>query len=220
MLTFAPLQESPWLVHGFTLRVPDLPMDAERGDAVHRIRTAHEEILQQHGVAWNRMCLAEQVHRSRVERVNTAGSDRRPATDGLVAIQPGVPLGMFVADCCAIYLVETARKAIGLLHSGKKGTQANIAEEGVRRLCEACDGEAARITAVLSPCIHGCCYDLDFVTRIEDQLRAAGVEKVWRHPDCTGCHLDRYYSYRKEKGRTGRMLAFLMIREKYTVAHQ
>ena len=40
-----------------------------------------------------------------------------------------------------------------------------------------------------------------------------GVTSVNDSGVCTACDLDRYYSYRAEKGRTGRMLAFLALRD-------
>ena len=41
----------------------------------------------------------------------------------------GLCLGVYVADCCAIYLADPVKRAIGLLHSGKKGTELGIAPE-------------------------------------------------------------------------------------------
>ena len=53
---------------------------------------------------------------------------------------------------------------------------------------------------------------MDLWTPIEDQLRATGVRDLHHPRICTACHLDRYYSYRAEQGRTGRMLALLVLR--------
>ena len=38
-----------------------------------------------------------------------------------------------------------------------------------------------------------------------------GVAEVVDCGDCTGANPDRYYSYRMEQGRTGRMLALLAL---------
>ena len=46
-------------------------------------------------------------------------------------------------------------------------------------------------------------------TEIIEQCRAAGVKKIHDTGVCTACDIDRYYSYRAEKGKTGRMLALL-----------
>ncbi len=64
----------------------------------------------------------------------------------------------------------------------------------------------------LSPCIRPPHYEIDFAADIVRACRERGVVNVHDSGVCTACHLDRYYSYRAEKGKTGRMLALLAIR--------
>ena len=64
----------------------------------------------------------------------------------------------------------------------------------------------------LSPCIRPPHYEVDFAAEIIRQARAAGVEQVHDSGRCTASDPARYYSYRAEKGRTGRMLALLALR--------
>jgi hypothetical protein len=61
----------------------------------------------------------------------------------------------------------------------------------------------------LSPCIRPPHYEIDFTAKIVEQCRAQGVSEIHDSAVCTACHVDLYYSYRAEKGRTGRMLALL-----------
>jgi copper oxidase (laccase) domain-containing protein len=120
-------------------------------------------------------------------------------------------LGIYVADCCAIYLVDPVKRAIGLLHSGKKGTELGIAERAVETMAREYGSQPADLVAQLSPCIRPPQYEIDFAAEIVRQLHRAGVPQV---ADCganTAADLDRYYSYRMEKGRTGRLLALLML---------
>ena len=55
---------------------------------------------------------------------------------------------------------------------------------------------------------------LDLVDANRRQLLAAGVAKknIEASPYCTNCHTDLFFSYRGEKGKTGRMLAVAGIR--------
>jgi len=69
--------------------------------------------------------------------------------------------------------------------------------------------DPADMTVQLSPCIRPPNYEVDFAAMIVAQCREAGVGQVVDCGVCTAAHLDRYYSYRAEKGKTGRMLAFL-----------
>jgi hypothetical protein len=65
------------------------------------------------------------------------------------------------------------------------------------------------VIAQLSPCIRPPHYEIDFAAEIVRQCRDAGLNEVHDSGVCTACDLQRYYSYRAEKGRTGRMLALL-----------
>jgi copper oxidase (laccase) domain-containing protein len=76
-----------------------------------------------------------------------------------------------------------------------------------------CFGTRAQdVTAVLSPCIRPPDYEVDIPAAIARQAAAAGVGNFI---DCglnTASDPSRFYSYRKELGKTGRMMA-LMVRD-------
>lgn len=216
MMVFPPLVNLPWLRHGFTLREPGIDTNLDRAEALTALSDAHRKVLKEEGVSLDDLRLGEQVHGNTVVVVDEdcdLNVLRKPIphADGLVTTRPGIPLGIHVADCCAVYLVDLHRRAIGLLHSGRKGTETNIVKEGVRQICLAGKGDPGSILAVMSPCIQECCYEMDFASEVERQLEDAGVEHIWRQSECTACSSDHFYSYRREKGRTGRMLAFLMM---------
>ena len=61
----------------------------------------------------------------------------------------------------------------------------------------------------LSPCIRPPHYEVDFAAEIIRQCRALGVQHIHDSGTCTACDLARYYSYRAEQGKTGRMLAVI-----------
>jgi copper oxidase (laccase) domain-containing protein len=63
----------------------------------------------------------------------------------------------------------------------------------------------------LGPCIRPPHYEIDFAADIVEQCRRAGVRQINDSATCTACDTTRYYSYRAEKGRTGRMLALLAL---------
>ena len=88
----------------------------------------------------------------------------------MVTDQPGICLGVYVADCCAIYLADPGRRAIGLLHSGSKGTELGIARTGVEKMAEAFGSAPGDLVAQLSPCIRPPFYEVDFAAEIARQL--------------------------------------------------
>jgi copper oxidase (laccase) domain-containing protein len=116
---------------------------------------------------------------------------------------------VYVADCCAVYIVDPQTPAIGLAHSGKKGTELRVVAKTIELMCEKFRSDPATLIVQLSPCIRPPHYEVDFASAIISQCRSCGVRQIHDSGVCTACDLNRYYSYRAEKGKTGRMLALL-----------
>jgi copper oxidase (laccase) domain-containing protein len=100
---------------------------------------------------------------------------------------------------------------IGLVHSGKKGTELGFVANAIETMAARFGSQASDLVVQLSPCIRPPHYEIDFAAEIVRQCRDLGVTSVHDLGVCTACDLKRYYSYRAEKGRTGRMLAFLAL---------
>jgi polyphenol oxidase len=210
---FAALSALPEIVHGFTLRVPGVEMSRDKAEALAKLDRVHREIRREHGVDTLPFITAQQVHGNGVAVIDSAitGNKCFQTCDGLVTNQPGICLGIYVADCCAVYLVDSKRRAIGLVHSGKKGTELRIVSSAIETMKAHFGSLASDLVAVLSPCIRPPHYEIDFAAEIVRQCRDLGIGSVHDGGVCTACDLTRYYSYRAEKGRTGRMLAFLAL---------
>jgi len=142
--------------------------------------------------------------------------------DGLWSDEPGRAMLLLTADCLPIAIARSdgARPAVEILHAGWRGLLAGIVGAGVRAL------GSRRLAAAIGPSIGPCCYDvgeevaapfreafgedvvrdgkLDLWTSAERALRAAGLERVERADLCTSCHGDRFFSHRRDHGRTGR----------------
>ncbi|MEY2564194.1 MAG: purine-nucleoside/S-methyl-5-thioadenosine phosphorylase / adenosine deaminase [Verrucomicrobiota bacterium] len=210
---FPALDALPQVVHGFTLRVAGLEMSHDKTEALARLDGIHREIREGNGLGRAPFVTAQQVHGADIGVVDgaIAGSKCFDNCDGLITNQRGVCLGIYVADCCAIYLVDPVQNAIGLVHSGKKGTEQSIVSRAIKSMSEHFGSRASDLTVQLSPCIRPPHYEIDFAAEIVRQTRESGVTSVHDCGTCTACDLERYYSYRAEKGRTGRMLAFLSL---------
>jgi copper oxidase (laccase) domain-containing protein len=84
-----------------------------------------------------------------------------------------------------------------------------IAAKAIEQMGQRFGSNPADLIVELSPCIRPPHYEIDFAAEIVNQCRAAGVKKIHDSGTCTACDVGRYYSYRSEKGKTGRMLALL-----------
>ncbi len=202
--------------HVFTQRIRGIDVSHDKAEALSRLDAVHREIRGSIGMGGWPLLTAEQIHGKKVAIVDRpVDSDKHFAgCDGFITNQRRIALGIYVADCCAIYLVDPNTPAIGLVHSGRKGTELGVVTNAITQMVECFGSEPAELIVQLSPCIRPPHYEIDFAEEIIEQCRAQGVLKIHDSGVCTACDLDRYYSYRAEKGKTGRMLALLGLNPK------
>jgi len=197
--------------HVFTQRIPGIDVSNDKAEVLKRLDSAHREIRKAIGVGDWPLVTAQQVHGNKIAVVDTSlKTDKEfPGRDGIITNQHGVALGIYVADCCAIYIVDPKTPAIGLVHSGRKGTGLGVVRNAITQMIDHFGSDPANMIVQLSPCIRPPHYEVDFAAEIARQCRTLGVKEIHDSSICTACDLDRYYSYRAEKGKTGRMLALL-----------
>ena len=141
--------------------------------------------------------------------------------DGLWSDEPGRAILLLTADCMPIALARTEEPpAVGILHAGWRGLLAGIVARGVKAM-----GSRGLVGAI-GPSIGPCCYEvgeevadpfreafgddvvrdgrLDLWTSAERALRASGVSRVDRFDLCTSCGHERFFSHRRDAGKTGR----------------
>lgn len=211
--------------HAFTQRIPGVDVSHDKAEVLKRLDTAHREIRNAIGVGGWPLFTAQQIHGNKIAVVDEVGSAHRadrapqrrvrssefPGCDAIITNQRGIVLGVYVADCCAVYIVDPKTLVIGLVHSGKKGTALAIVSNAVQKMGEHFGSNPTDLVVELSPSIRPPHYEVDFAAEIVSQCRALGVKEIHDSRVCTACDLNKYYSYRAEKGKTGRMLAVLGI---------
>ena len=183
------------------------------------------------GLAFARV---RQVHGVRV--VVAAGEDALPAVeaDAIVSRRPGLAACVSVADCVPVLLGDPVSGGVAAVHAGWRGTLAGAAAAAVRALSRETGTAPARLLAAIGPSIGPCCYEvspelagqfeaslgagvvrggagrprLDLWAANEAALRGAGLRAVEILGRCTACERERFFSHRRDGGRTGRMAAF------------
>src|SRR5436305_7457484 len=204
--------------HLFTQRIPGVDVSTDKVKVLKRLEAAHRQLRNAIGAGDWPLLTAQQIHGNKIailERAVTSavlsgvGGRKFPGCDGIITNQRGVALGIYVADCCAVYIVDPKTPAIGLVHSGRKGTELGVVTNAIRQMIDRFGSNPANMIVQLSPCIRPPHYEVDFAAEIVRQCRDAGISEIFDRGTCTACDLERYYSYRAEKGRTGRMLALL-----------
>lgn len=210
---FPALAEIPCIRHAFCRRVPGLDVKADREVALERLARHHREIREVLGLGSKAFVLGEQVHGREIAVVDSQSAAPIREVDGLITADPHACLGVYVADCCAVYLVDPVRRVIALLHSGRRGSELGITAAAIARMKSEFGSDPANLVVQLSPCIRPPQYEVDFAALIRRDCEAAGVRAVSDCGTCTGANVDRYYSYRVERGKTGRMLALLALHD-------
>lgn len=210
------LHEIPGVRAGWVGRVPDLSITGDRDQAMNLLRPHHEAAVANFAGPTAPWWRAEQIHGAEVATVPASpqiiapdGLPVVPGVDGLVTVESGIVLAIYIADCGAIWLADRKSGAIGLLHSGKKGTEGNIFKRALETMSQSFGTRPRDVISVLSPCIRPPNYEVDFARQIGLQAKRAGVGKFL---DCkldTAADLHHFYSYRLESGKTGRMMALI-----------
>ena len=199
--------------HAFIERVPGIDVSHDKAEALKALEVVHRKARREIGMADWPLLTAQQVHGNKIAVIaQPISNDHEFAgCDGLITNQRRIALGIHVADCCAIYIVDPKTPAIGLVHSGKKGTEQAIAAKAIEAMRKNFESDPRGLIVQLSPCIRPPHYEIDFAANIVEQCRDAGVKQIHDSGVCTACDTERYYSYRAEKGKTGRMLALLAL---------
>jgi copper oxidase (laccase) domain-containing protein len=195
----------------FLQRVPGLDVKTDRETALQRLASIQREALNESGFAQMLLAKASQVHSANVVHISSTDTFPVPDCDALVTTERNLCLGIYVADCAAVYVADRYGRGIGLAHSGRKGTELGIVPKTIAAVCAASGGDPQDLIVQISPCIRPPHYEVDFAAEIRTQAAEVGVREIHDCGSCTGSNLEKYYSYRKEDRQTGRLLAAMAL---------
>lgn len=178
--------------HGFSTRLggvsqgcwSSLNLSFDRGDDPEAVRENFRRIGAAIGVKPEDMVLSRQTHTTNV-RVMTEQDRGKGMTrerdytdvDGMITNVPGLCLVTSYADCVPLYFVDPVRKAIGLSHSGWRGTVGKIGKETVRLMEKEFGSDPTDILAAVGPSICMDCYEVS--EDVIRKVREAFDEELW-----------------------------------------
>ena len=121
------------------------------------------------GTHVNRLLTVNQVHGTDILVIDTPNPDYshflRLSCDGIITNQPGLMIGIGVADCVPVLLFDPVKRVVAALHAGWKGTAQRICEKGVDSLTTLFGSQPSDILAAIGPAIGSCCYEVDSPVR-------------------------------------------------------
>jgi hypothetical protein len=168
------------------------------------------------------------------ESLDTAVAD----CDALITNQKNIMLTILTADCVPIFLFDKKNHVIACIHAGWRGTEQKIVLKTVKKMQEVFNSNPKNIIAGIAPSIGKCCYEVDwsvtkhfkdiknayekkgkkqmldlaYINKI--QLLESGLDRknIESSNICTACEVDNYFSYREEKGCSGRFMSMIALR--------
>lgn len=227
------------VVHGFTDRnggvsvgrFESLNLGGRWGDEPAAVTENLRRVAAEGGFSPEQLRRARQVHGAAVLRA----TEVREGSEGdavWVRRNDGLIAGVMTADCVPVLIVDREATVAAAVHSGWKGTVADIVGATVRALSEVV--APSRLAAAIGPCIELAAFEVgeevaarfapafvqregfdkphvDLVAVVRGQLISAGVpaEAIERVGGCTHARPERYFSYRRDGAGIGQMLAFV-----------
>jgi YfiH family protein len=155
--------------------------------------------------------------------------------DGLITNEKNVVLSAFFADCVPVMFFDPVACAIGIVHSGWRGTDKKIAEKAVKMMGESFHSKAENILVGIGPSIGQCHFEIGsevaqrfdnkFIIQKDGKIFAdlwqinknilieAGIkdENITIANECTACNTDKYFSHRVLGDKRGNMAAFIAL---------
>ena len=138
-----------------------------RGDNPNAVLENYRRIAEVFGKTVNDFVCTDQTHTTTVrpvgkEHAGIGVTKERPYTDvdGLITNEPGLILSTFYADCVPLYFVDPVHKAIGLSHSGWRGTVGRMGQKTLEAMQDAFGTNPAEVYAAIGPSICQDCYEI------------------------------------------------------------
>lgn len=187
-LTYPLLEKTGLVKHGFSTRIGgvsegylgSMNLSFSRGDKEMAVRENFRRMANVLGVEQDSFVFSAQTHTTNVRKVTLEDKGKgitKPLdyqdVDGLITNVPGICLTTFYADCVPLYFIDPIQKAIGLSHSGWRGTVGKMGQITLEKMKEEYGTEAKNVIAAIGPSICQNCYEVsgDVILEFQNQFQ-------------------------------------------------
>lgn len=186
LLRFPVLEETGVVEHCFTTRLggvsegiyTSMNLSFTRGDKEEAVQENYERIAQCMGASKDAFVCSDQTHTTNVKKATKEDAGcgvARPKTyqdvDGLITNVPGLVLSTFFADCVPLYFVDPVHRAIGMSHSGWRGTVGRMGRATILAMGQEYGTKPEDLICAIGPSICKDCYEVS-----EDVAEAFAAE--------------------------------------------
>ncbi|MDF2589519.1 MAG: hypothetical protein K0S41_3360 [Anaerocolumna sp.] len=174
-IAFPVLSDISYINHGFSTRLggvsegifESMNLGYNRGDSDNNVYTNYQRICDSMGIQVNDLVTTNQVHNTDVKLVTAEDKGKGiikerdyQGVDGLITNVVGVPLVTYYADCVPLYFVDTKNRAIGLSHSGWRGTVKRMGQVTLHEMNKQFGTNPNDVITVIGPSICKDCYEV------------------------------------------------------------
>lgn len=175
LLKYPLLEQTGIVEHCFTTRIggvskgiyESLNLSFTRGDEDAAVRENFRRLAGAMETDVSKFVFTDQTHTTNVRRVTAEDAGKgivkeRDYTDidGLITNEPGLVLSTFYADCVPLYFVDPVHRAIGMSHSGWKGTVGKMGAVTITAMKREFGTEAKDLVCAIGPSICQDCYEV------------------------------------------------------------
>lgn len=207
-LTFEALSRTGIVEHLFTTRTggvskgifSSMNLSFTRGDQETDVLENYRRIAKVLGCNVEDMVASHQTHTTNIRRITAADKGKGVVrergyenVDGLITDEKGIALATFYADCVPLYFVDPEHEAIGLAHSGWRGTVGQMGGCMVKAMQEQFGSKPEKLVAAIGPSICQECYEVsaDVAEAFEELLMHVEIQSALREIEESGCYADK-----------------------------
>lgn len=174
-ISYNALEKIPWITHGFSTRaggvsegcLSSMNLGYGRNDAEENVIRNHEIIAEAIGFDAHNIVASRQTHTTNVRVVSKEDCGKGvykerdyDDVDGMITNEKNIVLATYFADCVPLYIVDIKNKAIGLSHSGWRGTVGKIGQVTLEKMNEQYGTKPEDIVVCIGPSICQNCYEV------------------------------------------------------------
>ena len=196
-ITFKRLNEISWIKNAFSTRIGGVSEGIYKSmNLSFTLNDEKEKVLENFkifgnaiGVDVNNMVYSMQTHTTNVKKITSDNKGMGIVRerdykdiDGIITNEPGICLVTSYADCVPLYFADTKNRAIGLSHSGWRGTVGNIAKNTLELMKQEYGTQPEDVVAVIGPSICQNCYEVsgDLYDEFEKKYSKEELEEMFQ----------------------------------------
>lgn len=175
LLKYPLLEQTGMVEHCFTTRLggvsegmfSSMNLSFSRGDKKEAVEENFRRLAAALGKETGKFVFTDQTHTVNVRKVTAADAGKGLTrerdyrdVDGLITDEPGLVLSAFFADCVPLYFVDTVHHAIGLSHSGWRGTVRRMGAVTLEAMEKAYGTQPKDVICAIGPSICQDCYEV------------------------------------------------------------